>query len=400
MKDLKERALHYHAEKPAGKLHIIPSKPCKTAEDLSLAYTPGVAEPCLEIQRDPTQAYTYTTKGNLVAVISNGTAVLGLGNIGALAGKPVMEGKAVLFKRFGGIDAMDIEVAETHVDRFVDVVTAIAPTFGGINLEDIKAPECFAIEEALKKKLDIPVFHDDQHGTAIIVAAALFNALHLAGKELSQVKIVFSGAGAAAIACARFLVEIGARKEQIFLFDSKGLVTKNRAENPYKAFFAQEKEMSLAEALRGADVFIGVSAANLLSPNDLKKMSKDRIVFAMANPDPEVDPFQAVKYCRIFATGRSDFPNQINNALAFPGIFRGALNVRAKAITEEMKLAAADAIAGLIEPDQITEEYIIPSIFDRRVVDKVAGAVAKAARKSGVARRHFPAEAHQSGTLG
>jgi len=398
---LKEKALQYHSTLPAGKLRILPSKPCKTAEDLSLAYTPGVAEPCLEIQRDPTQAYTYTTKGNLVAVISNGTAVLGLGNIGALAGKPVMEGKAVLFKRFGGIDAMDIEVAETHVDRFVDVVTAIAPTFGGINLEDIKAPECFAIEEALKKKLDIPVFHDDQHGTAIIVAAALFNALHLAGKELSQVKIVFSGAGAAAIACARFLVEIGARKEQIFLFDSKGLVTKNRAENPYKAFFAQEKEMSLAEALRGADVFIGVSKGNLLTQDLIRGMGSKPIVFAMANPVPEIsyDEGKAAVPDIIMATGRSDFPNQVNNVLGFPFIFRGALDVQAREITSGMKLAAAKALAALARkkvPAAVAKaygrqfafgpEYIIPKPFDPRLLSLVSSAVAKAAMDGGVAR--------------
>ena len=312
-----------------------------------------------------------------------------------------MEGKAVLFKRFGGIDAMDIEVAETHVDRFVDVVTAIAPTFGGINLEDIKAPECFAIEEALKKKLDIPVFHDDQHGTAIIVAAALFNALHLAGKELSQVKIVFSGAGAAAIACARFLVEIGARKEQIFLFDSKGLVTKNRAENPYKAFFAQEKEMSLAEALRGADVFIGVSKGNLLTQDLIRGMGSKPIVFAMANPVPEIsyDEGKAAVPDIIMATGRSDFPNQVNNVLGFPFIFRGALDVQAREITSGMKLAAAKALAALARkkvPAAVAKaygrqfafgpEYIIPKPFDPRLLSLVSSAVAKAAMDGGVAR--------------
>ncbi len=401
MKDHKEQALHYHAEKPAGKLRIIPSKPCKTAEDLSLAYTPGVAEPCLEIQKDAQKAYAYTTKGNLVAVISNGTAVLGLGDIGALAGKPVMEGKSVLFKRFGGVEAMDIEVAETDVQKFVDIVAAISPTFGGINLEDIKAPECFVVEEALKKRLDIPVFHDDQHGTAVIVAAALFNALHLAGKNLSQVKIVFSGAGAAALACARFLVEVGARKEHISLFDSKGLVTKNRAENPYKAFFAQEKEQSMAEALRGADVFIGVSKGNLLTKDLIRSMGSKPIVFAMANPVPEIsyEEGKASVADIIMATGRSDFPNQVNNVLGFPFIFRGALDVRAREITSGMKLAAAKALAALARkkvPAAMAKaygrqfafgpEYIIPKPFDPRLLPLVSAAVAKAAMDDGVAR--------------
>lgn len=401
MKDLKERALHYHAEKPAGKLRILPSKPCKTAEDLSLAYTPGVAEPCLEIQKDAQKAYAYTTKGNLVAVISNGTAVLGLGNIGALAGKPVMEGKAVLFKRFGGLDAIDIEVAETDVQKVVDIIAAISPTFGGINLEDIKAPECFAIEEALKKRLDIPVFHDDQHGTAVIVAAGLFNALHLAGKKLSQVKIIFSGAGAAAIACARFLVDVGAKKEHIFLFDSKGLVTKQRSDNPYKAFFAREKEMSLAEALRGADVFIGVSKGNLLTKDMIRGMSNKPIVFAMANPIPEIsyEEGKAAVQEIIMATGRSDYPNQVNNVLGFPFIFRGALDVRAREITSGMKQAAAQALASLARkkvPAAVAKaygrtfsfgpEYIIPKPFDPRLLPLVSSAVAKAAMDDGVAR--------------
>lgn len=402
MNTLNDKALQYHFTKPAGKLRIVPSKPCRTAEDLSLAYTPGVAAPCLEIQKDPRLAYTYTTKGNLVAVISNGTAVLGLGDIGALAGKPVMEGKAVLFKRFGGVEAIDIEVAEKDVNRFVEIVAAIAPTFGGINLEDIKAPECFAIEEALKKRLDIPVFHDDQHGTAIIVAAGLFNALYLSGKELSAVKIVFSGAGAAAIACARFLVDLGARKEHIFLFDSKGLVTKQRSDNLYKAFFAQEKEQTLAEALQGADVFIGVSKGNLLAKEMIRSMSKKPIVFAMANPTPEIsyEEGKAAVPDIIMATGRSDYPNQVNNVLGFPFIFRGALDVQAREITTGMKKAAAKALAALARkkvPKAVTKaygrefsfgpEYIIPKPFDPRLLPVVSSAVAKAAMGERVARK-------------
>ena len=388
-----------------GKIHVQSKVPLKTRNQLSMAYTPGVARVSRAIAEDPSKVYTLTIKSNSIAVVSDGSAILGLGNLGPHAAMPVMEGKAMIFKEFAGIDAWPICLATQDTDEIIKTVQHLAPAFGGINLEDISAPRCFEIEEKLRKTLDIPVMHDDQHGTAVVVLAALKNALKLVKKNIGSVRIVVSGMGAAGVACTKIILAAGAkhvsgcnRKGVVFSTEKCGL---EAAKKDFLSCLDRDNPiMSLKQALVGADVFIGVSAANLLSPNDLKKMSKDRIVFAMANPDPEVDPFQAVKYCRIFATGRSDFPNQINNALAFPGIFRGALNVRAKAINEEMKLAAADAIAGLIEPDQITEEYIIPSIFDRRVVDKVAGAVAKAARKSGVARRHFPAEAHQSGTLG
>jgi malate dehydrogenase (oxaloacetate-decarboxylating)(NADP+) len=402
MKNYKEDALKYHSEKIPGKISVMPTKPAANSEDLSLAYTPGVAEPCLEIQKDHSKAYDYTSKGNLVGVISNGTAVLGLGNIGPLAGKPVMEGKSVLFKRFAGVDAFDLEIDELNPNKVIEIVASLEPTFGGINLEDIKAPECFYIEEELIKRMKIPVFHDDQHGTAVITAAGLKNALHLVEKKIDEVKIVFSGAGAAAIACAKLIVKLGARKENIFMFDSKGLITTLVDVNKYKAQFAQNSEArSLVETMKEADVFIGVSVANIITSEMLRSMNKKPIVFAMANPNPEINYELAKKTVPdvIMATGRSDYPNQINNVLGFPFIFRGALDVRASKINEEMKLAAVNALAELAR-EEVSEDieraygkdisfgpdYIIPKPFDPRVLKKVSLAVAKAAMESGVAK--------------
>ena len=411
----REEALAYHqlGGRP-GKLAIIPTKPLRTQRDLSLAYSPGVAYPVLEIEKDPDLAYEYTSKGNLVAVISNGTAILGLGNRGALASKPVMEGKAVLFKRFADVDVFDIEVNTQDPDEFIRVVAAIAPTFGGINLEDIKAPECFYIEEKLIEMLDIPVFHDDQHGTAIIVAAALLNGLELVGKRLDEIRVVISGAGASAIATAKLLVKLGVRKENIIMTDSRGVIYKGRKErmNPYKEMFAAETDArTLAEAMVGADVFIGLSIANIVSPEMVKSMAEQPLIFALANPDPEI-PYEVAKEARpdaIIATGRSDYPNQVNNVLGFPFIFRGALDVRARAINDEMKLAAARALADLAKqdvPDSVLRayglerlhfgpEYIIPKPFDPRVLLWEAPAVAKAAMETGVARRHIDIEAYR-----
>ena len=400
----KQNALDFHQFPKAGKTAIMPTKACKTAADLALAYTPGVAVPCLEIEKNPTDAYKYTNKGNLVGVISNGTAVLGLGNIGALAGKPVMEGKAVLFKRFANIDAFDIEINETDSVKLKEIIASLAPTFGGMNLEDIKAPECFYVEEELKKELDIPVFHDDQHGTAIICSAALLNALELTGRKISEIKIVFSGAGAAAIACARLLMELGVGRKQIFLVDSKGVVTVAREGelNAEKKLFMQTTDAkTLADVLVGADVFIGVSQANVVTPLMVQSMNVKPIIFAMANPNPEITydvAKSAVPDC-IMATGRSDYPNQVNNVLGFPFIFRGALDVRAKTINTEMKLAAVRALAKLAHsavPAEVVAayggkeftfgaEYIIPKPFDPRVLYHVAPAVAQAAMDSGVA---------------
>ncbi len=395
-------ALDYHEKPKPGKVAVIPTKPCKNAKDLSLAYTPGVAIPCLEINKDPKKAYKYTSKGNLVGVISNGTAVLGLGNIGALAGKPVMEGKGVLFKRFADIDVFDLEINEQNPQKFIDIVTSLEPTFGGINLEDIKAPECFEIEEQLKKSLGIPVFHDDQHGTAVILGAALTNALEIAGKDISKVKIVFSGAGAAALAIANLLLDLGATKKNIYVFDSKGLITKERKVNKYKTKFAQNKVNSLERELEGADVFIGVSKGNLLTKDMVRGMNEKPIVMAMANPNPEIsyeDGKSAVKDI-IMATGRSDYPNQVNNVLCFPFLFRGALDVGATTINKEMKLAAVKAIAALAKDKVVKEikeaygrdfsfgpDYIIPKPFDHRVLPSVAPAVAEAAIYSGVAKK-------------
>lgn len=400
----RETALEYHSREKRGKIEITPTKPHASQEDLSLAYTPGVAEPCLEIQKNADEAYKYTGKGNLVAVISNGTAVLGLGNIGALAGKPVMEGKALLFKIFSGLDSFDIEVAETGVDKFVSAVKAISPTFGGINLEDIKAPECFEIERRLKEELDIPVMHDDQHGTSIISGAALINALEVAGKKAEDVKVVVSGAGAAAICCAKMYISLGVKRENIYMCDSKGVISTSRTDlNEMKKFFAIETSAkTLADAVKGADVFLGVSKADVLSAEMLLSMNENPIVFALANPRPEIsyDLAHATRKDIIFATGRSDYPNQVNNVLGFPFIFRGALDTGAKCINEEMKHAAVYALAELAH-EPATEEikalfknenlvfgpdYILPKPFDKRLIVKVSSAVAKAAIDSGVAR--------------
>jgi malate dehydrogenase (oxaloacetate-decarboxylating)(NADP+) len=405
VKVTKDEVLHYHEHPTPGKIEVVPTKPTATQRDLSLAYTPGVAIPCKEIERDPSLAYRYTAKGNLVGVITNGTAVLGLGDIGALSGKPVMEGKGLLFKKFADIDVFDIEVDAKDPAAVIQVVEAIAPTFGGINLEDIKAPECFLIEEALKAKLDIPVFHDDQHGTAIISSAALLNALELQGKRIQDARIVMTGAGAASIACAKMYVNLGAKREHIVMCDRAGVVHKGRTENmnKWKEDFANPtKARTLAEALKGADVFIGLSGPGIVKPEMLKAMAPKPVIFAMANPDPEVtyDEAKQARPDAIVATGRSDFPNQVNNVLGYPFIFRGALDTRARAINEAMKVAAAKALADLARedvPDEVINayggqplrfgpEYIIPKPFDHRVLLWVAPAVAKAAMDSRVAR--------------
>lgn len=401
----KEEALRYHAEGKPGKIEVIPTKPHSTQTDLSLAYSPGVAEPCLEIEKNPLDAYEYTAKGNLVAVISNGTAVLGLGDIGPLAGKPVMEGKGLLFKIFAGIDVFDIEVDEKNPEKFIQTVKAIAPTFGGINLEDIKAPECFEIETRLKNELDIPVMHDDQHGTAIISGAGLINALEVAGKKIEDVKIVVNGAGAASISCTKLYVMLGARKENIIMCDSKGAISTKRTDlNEAKREFATDRDVrTLQEAVVGADVFLGLSVANVLTQDMVRSMNDNPIVFALANPNPEISYADAMASREdiIFATGRSDYPNQINNVLGFPYIFRGALDVRAKAINEEMKLAAVHAIAQLAKepvPDVVNaayqlkrttfgRDYILPKALDPRLLTRVSSAVAKAAIESGVSRK-------------
>lgn len=411
----KEAALAYHHlhGKP-GKLSIVPSKPLATQENLGLAYTPGVAYPVLEIARDPQTAYDYTGKGNLVAVISNGTAILGLGDRGALASKPVMEGKSALFKRFADLDSIDIEIDSRDPDAIIQVVAAIAPTFGGINLEDIKSPECFYIERELQSMLDIPVFHDDQHGTTIILGAALLNALEISGKKIDSIKIVFSGAGAAAIASANHLVKIGVPHTNIWFCDIHGLVYQGRKEEmfPEKEIFAQgDRPGTLAETLEGADMLIGLSAANVVNPEMLKRMAASPIVFAMANPDPEIN-FELAKAARpdaIVGTGRSDFPNQINNLLGFPYIFRGALDVRARAINDEMQIAASYALAALAK-ERVTPEvlkaynldqlefgrdYVVPKPIDRRVCLWEAPAVARAAMESGAARISIGLEKYQ-----
>ena len=400
----REDALEYHRRGRAGKIQVTPTKPCTTQVDLSLAYTPGVAEPCREIEKDPSTANLYTARGNLVAVITNGTAVLGLGNIGALAGKPVMEGKAVLFKRFADIDVFDIEINELDPVKLVEIIRSLEPTFGGINLEDIKAPECFYIEEQLKATMSIPVFHDDQHGTAIISGAALLNACEIAEKDISKIRVLFNGAGAAGIACASHYVHLGVRLENITLCDSTGVVYKGRKSgmNPYKERFATTTTArTLEEAFEGADVFCGCSVANTVTPGMIRSMAKNPIVFAMANPDPEITypDAKAARSDVIMATGRSDFPNQVNNVLGFPFIFRGALDVHARAINNEMKVAATHALAELAKqsvPESVlaaygaTEmsfgrDYIIPKPFDHRVLLWEARAVAEAAMKSGVA---------------
>ena len=406
VKITKESALEYHLGNRPGKIEVKPTKPYHTQTDLSLAYSPGVAFPCLEIQQNPNDVYKYTDKGNLVAVISNGTAVLGLGDIGAMSGKPVMEGKGLLFKIYGGIDVFDIEVAEKDPEKFCEAVEKIAPTFGGINLEDIKAPECFYIEERLKKTLDIPVMHDDQHGTAIISAAGLKNALEVAGKDIAKVKIVVNGAGAAAISCTKLYVALGAKVENIVMLDSKGVITADRPNlTPQKKLFATTRTdvHTLEEAVKGADVFVGLSKGNVLSQDMIRSMADQPIVFALANPVPEIsyEDAMASRPDVLMSTGRSDYPNQINNVIGFPYIFRGALDVHAKAINEEMKMAAVLAIADLAKqpvPDIVNEvyhvndlsfgpKYFIPKPVDPRLITEVSAAVAKAAIESGVARK-------------
>ena len=401
----KEMALEYHKIGKPGKVETVPTKPYSSQSDLSLAYSPGVAYPCLEIEENPQDAYEYTSKGNLVAVISNGTAVLGLGNIGALAGKPVMEGKALLFKIFGGLDCFDIEVDETDPEKFIQAVKAISPTFGGINLEDIKAPECFEIERRLKEECDIPVMHDDQHGTAIISGAGLLNALEIQGKKIENVQLVVNGAGAAAVSCTRLYMALGVKKENIVMCDSKGVITSKRDDlNSQKREFATDRDITtLAEAMKDADVFLGLSVKDVVTPEMLQSMAKNPIVFALANPDPEIEYHLAVDSRKdlIFATGRSDYPNQINNVIGFPYIFRGALDCGATAINEEMKLAAVKAIAALAKeavPSVVNKaynmtdlkfgsDYILPKALDPRLLTWVSPAVAKAAMESGVARR-------------
>ncbi len=404
----KEDALNYHAGKRPGKIEVVPTKPYFTQTDLSLAYSPGVAEPCLEIKDNPDDAYKYTDKGNLVAVISNGTAVLGLGNIGPLAGKPVMEGKGLLFKIYAGIDVFDIEVDEQDPEKFIQAVKAIAPTFGGINLEDIKAPECFEIERRLKEELDIPVMHDDQHGTAIISAAGLLNALEVNGKNIGDVKVVVNGAGAAAISCTKLYLALGVKRENVVMLDSRGVISTSRTNlTPEKVEFATSRTdiTTLAEAIVGADVFLGLSKGNVLSQDMVRSMANDPIVFALANPEPEIT-YEAAMECRpdvLMSTGRSDYPNQINNVIGFPYIFRGALDVAATAINEEMKLAAVHAIANLAKqpvPEIVNKvykvgklsfgrDYFIPKPVDPRLLVEVSTAVAKAAIASGVARKEI-----------
>ena len=403
--DIKKAALDYHRMGRPGKIETLPTKPYSSQHDLSLAYSPGVAYPCLEIKEHPENAYEYTNKGNLMAVISNGSAVLGLGNIGAAAGKPVMEGKALLFKIFAGLDCYDIEIDEKDPEKFIAAVKAISPTFGGINLEDIKAPECFEIERRLKEECDIPVMHDDQHGTAIISAAGLLNALELQGKKIGDIRLVVNGAGAAAIACTNLYIELGVRRENIVMCDSKGVITSSRTDlNDMKRSFATDRDIhTLAEALEGADVFLGLSVRDVLTKEMIRSMADRPVVFALANPDPEIAYSEAMasRDDLIFATGRSDYPNQINNVLGFPYIFRGALDVRATAINEDMKLAAVYAIADLakqpvpsvvnaaynLESIRYGREYILPKPLDPRLLSAVAPAVARAAMHSGVARR-------------
>jgi malate dehydrogenase (oxaloacetate-decarboxylating)(NADP+) len=407
-KDIKQDALDYHSEPVPGKISVELTKPAETLRDLALAYSPGVAEPCREIHTDPSLAYRYTGKGNLVAVISNGTAVLGLGNLGSLASKPVMEGKALLFKRFAGINSIDVEVDTEDAEKFIDTVALIADTFGGINLEDIKAPECFEIEAQLIERCDIPVFHDDQHGTAIVTAAGLINALEIQGKRIGEAIITCLGAGSAAIACMRLLVSLGAKRDNIFMLDRRGVIYAGReGVNQYKQEFANHTEKrSLTDAMNGADVFIGLSGADLLTAEMLASMAARPVVFACSNPDPEIKPELALatRDDLIIATGRSDYPNQVNNVLGFPFIFRGALDVRASAINEEMKVAAVHALSALArepvpkevlvasELDELSfgPNYIIPKPVDPRLLTKIATAVARAAVDSGVARLPYP----------
>ncbi len=402
---MRDAALQYHSQGKPGKIEVVPTKPHSTQNDLTLAYSPGVAEPCLEIEKDLSKAYDYTAKGNLVAVISNGTAVLGLGDIGALAGKPVMEGKGLLFKIFAGIDVFDIEIDEKDPEKFIQTVKAISPTFGGINLEDIKAPECFEIESRLKEVLNIPIMHDDQHGTAIISSAALLNALEIVGKKIDEIRLVVNGAGASAVACTKLYISLGVNKKNILMVDSKGVLSTKRTDlNDIKKAFAVDTDLkTLDDAVKGADVFLGLSKADVLTQDMVRSMADNPIVFALANPDPEIS-YEAAKASRpdiIFATGRSDYPNQVNNVLGFPYIFRGALDVQATAINEDMKLAAVRAIAELAKepvPEIVNSayglqylffgrEYLIPKPLDPRLLSRVSAAVAKAAMESGVAQR-------------
>ena len=403
--DMKKAALEYHSRERKGKLEVVPTKPCDTAWDLSLAYSPGVAEPCIEINKDEELSFEYTNRANLVAVVSNGTAVLGLGNIGAAAGKPVMEGKGVLFKKFADVDAYDIEINTDDPDELIKTVKYLEPTFGGINLEDIKAPECFYIEETLKKEMDIPVFHDDQHGTAIISGAGLINACELVGKEMKDLQFAFNGAGASAIACAEFFITLGAKRENMIMCDSRGVIYEGRKEgiNPQKErFIVDTPKRTIEDALNGSDVFVGLSNGGAVSKEMIKTMNDSPIIFAMANPDPEITYPDAhdARNDIIMATGRSDYPNQVNNVLGFPFIFRGALDVRAHAINEEMKVAAAYALAALAKepvPESVASayknetfefgpDYIVPKPFDPRVLVWESVAVAKAAIETGIAR--------------
>jgi len=414
MSDFREQALRYHAEPRPGKISIEISKPAETVTDLALAYSPGVAEPVREIAADVDNVYKYTAKGNLVAVISNGTAILGLGNLGHMASKPVMEGKALLFKRFANLDSIDIEVSHRTTEEFITTVANIADTFGGINLEDIKAPECFEIEKELIKRCNIPVFHDDQHGTAIVTAAGMLNALEIQGKDISTAIIVCMGAGAAAIACMELLIKCGAMREHIYMLDTKGVIHTRREDlNQYKQLFANNTDKrTLEDALKGADVFVGVSGPDVLPAEALKLMAEKPVIFACSNPDPEIKPelAHAVRSDLIMATGRSDYPNQVNNVLCFPFIFRGALDVRASVINDQMKLAAVQAIRAIakepvpqavLEAAQVSaltfgKSYIIPKPMDPRLLPRVARAVAEAAVASGVARIEMPAGYYQA----
>ena len=403
--ELKKAALEYHRRERKGKLEVIPTKPCDTAWDLSLAYSPGVAEPCIEIKKDVDLAFEYTNRGNLVAVVSNGTAVLGLGNIGAIAGKPVMEGKSVLFKKFADVDAYDIEIDTADPDELIKTVKYLEPTFGGINLEDIKAPECFYIEETLKREMDIPVFHDDQHGTAIISGAGLLNACELVGKNIDDLKFAFNGAGASAISCAEFFISLGAKRENMIMCDSRGVIYEGRKEGlnvQKERFMVDTLHRTIGDALEGSDVFVGLSNGGAITKDMVKTMADNPIIFAMANPDPEITYKDAhdARDDIIMATGRSDYPNQVNNVLGFPFIFRGALDVRARGINEEMKIAAAKALAALakesvpkgvseaygVEAFEFGPDYIVPKPFDPRVLVWESVAVAKAAVETGAAR--------------
>jgi malate dehydrogenase (oxaloacetate-decarboxylating)(NADP+) len=391
MNKLEQEALAYHAGAQRGKIAIQVTKPVANQADLSLAYSPGVAVPCMEINKDPAKAYEYTAKGNLVGVITNGTAVLGLGDIGALAGKPVMEGKAVLFKKFAGIDSFDIEIDETDPEKLVEIIAALHPTFGGINLEDIKAPECFYVERKLRERLSIPVFHDDQHGTAIVVGTGFLNALHLTGRDISLVKVVCSGAGAAAIACLDMLVDLGVRRENVYVCDSRGVLTTDRELTEEKRAWAQKTDAkTLSDVIGMADVFLGLSGPGLLSQQDVKKMAARPIVFALANPEPELRPelIREVAPDAIIATGRSDYPNQINNALCFPYLFRAALDTGATTINQDMKRACVVALAEMARTDdQFGRQYIVPTLLDKRLLTGVTPRIAAAAQESGVARK-------------